>query len=43
MKVSGSRSRSDTNRSGDSLASWEGMIEVLLAKVKNASGRIGIF
>ncbi len=25
------------------MASWEGPIELLLAKVKNASGRIGIF
>ena len=29
--------------SGDSMAAWEGPIELLLAKVKNASGRIGIF
>ncbi len=29
--------------SGDSLTSWEGRTELLLAKVKNAPGRIGIF
>ncbi len=28
---------------GCTLAAWEGPAELLLAKVKNASGRIGIF
>ncbi len=29
--------------SGDLLAAWEGPIELMLSKVKNASGRVGVF
>ncbi len=34
---------SKLERMGCTLAVWEGPTELLLAKVKNASGRIGIF